>query len=84
MGNGCQQRHLLATLGMALQVMGGAGVSQELNSNLAGFLLSRVCRQRRLFFSSCPRSDPYKQVLHRSKWGGPSGVGMYGATDAFL
>ena len=33
-GNGCQQCHLLAALGTALQVMGGAEVSQELNPNL--------------------------------------------------
>ena len=36
---GASQCHLLATLGTALQVLGGAGVSPGLNSNLPGFLL---------------------------------------------
>ena len=38
-------------------------MSQELNSNLS-------LGTGHLSFSSWPGSDPYNQVLHRSKWGG--------------
>lgn len=73
-GKGCQQRHLLATVGMALQVMGEAGVSQELNSNLSGFLLpiSAGCVDRGASFPPAVQD----QILISRSFIGQSGVGL--------
>ena len=81
-GNGCQQCHLLAALGMALQVIGGAEMSQGLNSNLSRFSL--LLSAGSVGTGTSLSLTGQDQILIVRSSTGESGMGTDGAADAFL